>query len=168
MRTFSTSLATVAALVSLATAASPYHNDPNPPKPRGTVDAAYGVISRVLGSGASSHFELRLVDGNCAENVEPPCFALADNATSGRLTVIATGASELTAGVGHYLRQHCNMTIGWPRGGGSNVFVPDTWPKVGTSGVVRRRNVPWSYMMNVCTHSYSLPWCEFECCCHTD
>jgi hypothetical protein len=41
----------------------------------------------------------------------------------------------------------------WKRGGGSNLFLPQTWPKVGGT-VVRTRNAPWSYIMNVCTHSY--------------
>ena len=38
-------------------------------------------------------------------------------------------------------------------GGGSNVFVPSIWPAVGGT-IARRRNTPWSYIMNVCTHSY--------------
>ena len=49
------------------------------------------------------------------------------------------------------------MVIGWPRGGGSNLFIPKVWPKVGKP-VSIRRNTPWSYIMNVCTHSYSLVW----------
>ena len=51
---------------------------------------------------------------------------------------------------GHYMREYCNMTIGWPRGGGSNVWVPTSWPKIGTTPVSLKRNTPWSYMMNVC------------------
>ena len=42
-------------------------------------------------------------------------------------------------------------------GGGSNLFIPGTWPKVGKA-ISIKRNTPWSYMMNVCTHSYSLVW----------
>ena len=87
--------AAAASSACVATAASPYHNDPNPPKPRGTVEAAQAVISRVLGDSASSHFELRLVDGDCAENVEPPCFVLSDNSTSGGLTITATGGHQI-------------------------------------------------------------------------
>jgi hypothetical protein len=50
------------------------------------------------------------------------CFTLSD---SGAQTAIAgTSAAELTAGIGHYFRELCNMTFGWPRGGGSNVFTP--------------------------------------------
>jgi hypothetical protein len=46
---------------------------------------------------------------------------------------------------------------GWVRGGGSNFFTPQPWPKVG-SVVERSRSVPWLYAMNVCTHSYTLVW----------
>ena len=49
------------------------------------------------------------------------------------------------------------MTIGWRRGGGSRLFVPSPWPAVGNP-VRRCRSVPHSYIMNVCTHSYSLVW----------
>lgn len=78
------------------------------------------------------------------------------------------------------------MTIGWKRGGGSNIFIPKTWPKVGST-ISKRRVVPFSYAMvrkfavlpgsrpprelhptdslpeqNVCTHSYSLAWYSWE------
>jgi len=55
------------------------------------------------------------------------------------------------------LREVCNMTFGWPRGGGSNVAIPNPWPCVGQP-ITRKRVAPWSYIMNVCTHSYSLVW----------
>jgi len=75
--------------------------------------------------------------------------------------VTGTTASELTGGVGIYLREHCGMTVGWVRGGGSHVFVPETWPKVGTP-VSRARSVPWSHVTQVCTHSYTLVWHGWE------
>jgi hypothetical protein len=40
--------------------------------------------------------------------------------------------------------------------------MPKTWPTVGTTPVLKERNVPWSYIMNVCTHSYSLAWYSFD------
>jgi hypothetical protein len=46
------------------------------------------------------------------------------DAADGQVSVRGTTASELTAAIGYYLRNYCNMTIGWPRGGGSNVFLP--------------------------------------------
>jgi hypothetical protein len=50
---------------------------------------------------------------------------------------------------------------GWPRGGGSRLATPSPWPSLGPT-VTRARIVPWSYIMNVCTHSYSLVWYSWQ------
>ena len=88
------------------------------------------------------------------------CFTIAD-LPDGKTRVTGTTASELTGGVGVYLREHCGMTVGWVRGGGTHVFVPEAWPKVGTR-VSRARSVPWSHVTQVCTHSYTLVWHGWE------
>ena len=54
------------------------------------------------------------------------------------------------------------MTIGWPRGGGSNIFIPEKWPAIGADPITKRRIAPWSYIMNVCTHSYSLAFYDWN------
>ena len=83
-----------------------------------------------------------------------------DDAPNGGISITAGDVSVLTAGVGHYLRDRANLTIGWPRGGGSRVEMPDSWPTMASSGGAgtRCRRAPYSYFMNVCTHSYSLVW----------
>jgi alpha-N-acetylglucosaminidase len=124
-----------------------------PHAPRGDVDAVVALAERVL-PGSSSHFMLSITDGDCA-GIKAPCFSISDSGN--KTTIMGSGANELSAGVGYYWREHCNMTIGWTRGGGSNVFTPKEWPKVGAV-VSRKRAVPWSYFMNVCTQSYSLVW----------
>eukprot|EP00943_MAST-04B_sp_MAST-4B-sp1_P005917 g5917.t1 len=53
------------------------------------------------------------------------------------------------------------MTIGWPRGGGSRIYIPKEWPLV-TTKLTMKRNAEFSYMMNVCTHSYSLVWYSWK------
>ena len=146
---------------------------PQPQPLSGDVAAVRALIDRLLPPSsaiqstpaASDHFDLQLLgsDGECAPNVASPCFSLADtsdrdNGGSSRIQIKGTRASELTAGLGFYLRHYCNMTIGWPRGGGSNVFVPDEWPSIGPAPLVKQRNSAFSYLMNVCTHSYSLVW----------
>ena len=70
--------------------------------------------------------------------------------TTSKIKIAGTTVSELTAGVGYYLRQYCNMTIGWKRGGGSNIFIPKEWPAISET-ITMKRNAPYSYMMNVCT-----------------
>jgi alpha-N-acetylglucosaminidase len=139
-----------AEVVARMTPAEPYVN-------LGTTDAVGELLDRVL-PGSRAHFTLELAQ--TCPGAEAPCYALSDDGD--QLKVTATGAAELAAGIGFYLREHCNMVIGWPRGGGSNVFIPSVWPKIGSAPVLGKRNTPWSYMMNVCTHSYSLVWYSWK------
>lgn len=113
----------------------------------GDVTAAEALLERVLGPGGSDHFVLKLV---ASDPQDPYTFTISDD-SSGKVAITAGSVSELTAGLGIYLREVCGMVIGWPRGGGSRVKVPSTWPKVGQT-ITRRRRVEWSYIMNVCTH----------------
>jgi hypothetical protein len=155
----------LALILGLLGPASSMSRMPAPASPlRGTVAAVRDLLDRVL-PGSNSHFDLMLADScggtgtlSSSKAVAPSsgCYRLAD-APGGRISVVATSASELTAGLGSYFREDCNMTIGWPRGGGSNIFIPSAWPAVGARRA-RTRIAPWSYFMNVCTHSYSLVW----------
>jgi Alpha-N-acetylglucosaminidase (NAGLU) tim-barrel domain/Alpha-N-acetylglucosaminidase (NAGLU) N-terminal domain len=98
-------------------------------------------------------------------------------ASSNGIQIVITGTSlsELTAGLGFYFKEYCNFTLEWSTGGragGSHIEMPpmDRWPVPlsATGGdydrsvtVHRDRIVPWSYLMNVCTHSYSLVWYDW-------
>lgn len=130
---------------------------PAPPKLlKGDLDAVYDLLDRQL-PGQRGHFHFSFVES--CPGAEAPCYHLA--ASGGDVAIAASGANELSAGLGHYLRDNCNMTIGWPRGGGSNVFVPAKgWPEF--EATTQARIVPWSYAMNVCTHSYSLVWYDWK------
>jgi Alpha-N-acetylglucosaminidase (NAGLU) N-terminal domain len=120
------------------------------PRPQllGEVSAVYDLIDRVLGSAtisnstAASHpFHLQLVHRN-----ESDLFFQLEDSVDGLIRITGTTANELSAGVGWYLRHYCNMTIGWPRGGGSHITIPQQWPKIGTV-VQKKRQLPWSYLM---------------------
>lgn len=126
-----------------------------PPVLSGEVEAVTALLQRKL-PGSSSQFLLQVSPDACGTAT---CFRIAD-APGGRISVAGTSASELSAGVGHYLREHCNMTMGWRRGGGSRFVAPSPggWPRVGSSGVVVRRTGQWSFAENVCTASYTLAW----------
>ena len=128
---------------------------PPPLPPVGDVAAAYALLERVL-PGASPSFAFSL-DASCPGVGR--CFTLSD-APAG-VAIAASSVSELTAGLGVYLREYCNMTLGWPRGGASNVFMPAAWPRV-DARVTQSRATPFSYMQNVCTHSYSLVWYSWQ------
>jgi hypothetical protein len=141
---------------------------PNEPLPIGSVDAVNALLERVI-PGSSAHFSLSLV-GSCPGATSPNCYTLSDRSTSVdgstvvTVDVAGTSASSLTAGIGEYFRESLNLTFGWPRGGGNFIASPSTWPQIG-SPVTKSRVVPYSYIMNVCTHSYSLwtyTWPEWE------
>ena len=95
-----------------------------PPVLAGEVAAVAALLQRKL--PGSNQFLLKISPDACGAAT---CFRLAD-APGGRTSVTGTSASELSAGVGHYLREHCNMTMGWRRGGGSRFSAPSPggWP----------------------------------------
>ena len=128
-----------------------------------SVASALALIERLL-PGGSAHFQLSL-----SPSSQRACFSITDETaetstgtgTGNRIAISASDVSTLSAGVGVYLRERCNMTIGWARGGGSSgIQVPKRWPTMAFSGgdVTRCRLVDHLYFMNVCTHSYSLVW----------
>ena len=144
-------VAATAAVIEAATGTGPGF------PPEGDVEAVYGIVERLFGPEALNNFTFskssvpgcELPDStseNCANVV----------ASNGKVAIVGSGANEISAGLGFYLRDVCNLTIGWPRGGGSDVHIPPGgWPEAMFS---RERVVPWSYGMNVCTHSYSFVW----------
>ena len=110
----------------------------------GNVAAVYDMIGRVL-NGAPHPFKLYLLEGQDDDFY----FQLQDHIGThkDRILVTATTASDLSAGVGWYLRHYANLTYGWPRGGGTRIFLPPEWPKIGPTLVRKKRQVPWSYLM---------------------
>lgn len=126
----------------------------NTPRNVGSVDAVYSLIDRTL-PGSRAHFKLS-ISQSLTDDGEFS-VTLADTSDE-KVAIVGSSASELSYGVGFYFREICNMTIGWKRGGGSRIFMPRQWPTIGSKPITKTRLVPWSYMMNVCTHSYSLVW----------
>ena len=130
-----------------------------PPHLTGSTAAVEALLERVL-PGSAAHFELSLEPRCPGIAAGKACFTLADGA-DGRTRVTGTTASELTGAIGIYLREYCQMTVGWARGGGSRVFMPSSWPRVGAP-VSRARSVAWSHVTQVCTHSYTLVWHDWD------
>ncbi len=112
----------------------------------------FSLLERLY-PGATPFFTFSL---NASCPTSAACFTIADG-PGGTISVSGTATGELTAGLGHYLREFVNATIGWPRGGGVRLPRPAAWPRVGAP-VARSRVAPWSFAMNVCTHSYTLVW----------
>lgn len=124
---------------------------PLPPAGAGA-PAVFSLLERLY-PGATPFFTFSL---NASCPTSAACFTIADG-PGGTISVSGTATGELTAGLGHYLREFVNATIGWPRGGGVRLPRPAAWPRVGAP-VARSRVAPWSFAMNVCTHSYTLVW----------
>lgn len=177
----------LAAFSATATTAS---LDPLPPI-RGNVSTVIGVIERTLPGASNHFVleidpALQCSNTSSKNANRDRCFRMEQDVDSGdeRIRIRGTTASELSAAVGVYFREACNFTIGWKRGGSTYVFQPSAWPPlsdlrdavvgdatrgvggVGSSGgrvvsVLRSRIAPFSYIMNVCTHSYSLVWYDW-------
>ena len=113
----------------------------------GNVSAVTALLERVL-PGSSGHFELSISPTCPGVPNGKACFTISDSSSGTKTVVTGTSASELTAALGFYLREFCQMTFGWVRGGGSRVFMPSPWPRVG-SPVSRARSVPYSHVTQV-------------------
>ena len=130
-----------------------------PPHLVGTAPAVEALLERVL-PGSASHFAFT-ISRNATHATNRNSFELSDTA-DGKTAIRGTTASELTAGLGFYLRELCNITVGWTRGGGSRVVKPAVWPTIGPTPIVRSRSVPYSHVTQVCTHSYTLAWHDWS------
>jgi hypothetical protein len=133
-----------------------------PPHLIGNVSAVYALLERVL-PGSSDHFTLSLSPVCAGVPSGKNCFTLAD--AGNKTAITGTTASELTGGLGVYLREYCGLTVGWVRGGGTNVYLPSPWPNIlnGKESIVSRaRSVPYSHVTQVCTHSYTLVWQDWQ------
>ena len=117
------------------------------------------MISRVLGPEFVPAFELSVEPTLCDVGAPHGCFALRPG--SGATTsvqVAGSSVSELTAGVGHYLRTVCNASLSWQGTGGNRVDqLRLPLPSPPTELRVRRAD-RWSYYQNVCTPSFSFVW----------
>ena len=109
----------------------------------GSVPVVSALLERLLPPGSTTRFQLAIASSCPHVPIGRTCFTLADG--GGETTkVTGTSASELTGEIGAYLREYCNMTIGWRRGGGSHIFTPSPWPKIGAVSVSRARSFPYS------------------------
>ena len=124
------------------------------------VQPALDLVSRNFGPGAAKALNLT-IDADlttCAS----PCFSVTQAESNAVVSIVASAMSELTYGIGYYTRFSCGLTVGWEHGGGSHVVAD--WSRGGCHGpkvlkpVTMERAVPYTYLDNVCTHSYSYAW----------
>jgi alpha-N-acetylglucosaminidase len=117
------------------------------------------MVERTLGAPAAGTFHLSIDNGTgCSA-----CFTV--ESTGGTVAVSGSTASELSYGVGWYLKRYVNMSFAWQRAGGFQVRLPAgepsaqgriAWPEMTKTTVTKAK--PWTYYENVCTESYSMWW----------
>jgi len=125
--------------------------------PLGNEDALQDLVARVLPKNVQLTVSISVNDECQPQSESDSCFQVTTVSPT-ELRVTGTTANDAAAGLGFYLRSACNVTIGWPRGGGSDfssLLALRSWPDV---SLKKNRLAAWSYMMNVCTQSYSLAW----------
>ena len=123
------------------------------------VQPAIDLIARNFGPAAVK--SLNLTINMNLSSCSSPCFSVTQEKSNGVVSIVASAMSELTYGVGYYTRFSCGLTVGWAHGGGSHVT---GWSSGGCHGpkvlqpITMERAVPYTYLDNVCTHSYSYAW----------
>lgn len=133
------------------------HNDIYSNKIDKQIDAARGVINRVVGTNNGNKFLLELLpveDGFDCFEIEP----------SGRIDqVIIRGTSgvAICTGFNYYLKKYCNSMFSIK---GCNINLPEILP---TDFIKIRRKSPikYRYMFNYCTFGYSTAfwgWTDWE------
>ena len=55
----------------------------------------------------------------------------------------------------------CNVSVLYGHQTIAMAAIPSTWPSIPTT-VTMQSPVQWQYYMNVCTHSYSAAWWDWE------
>mmetsp|Transcript_3055 Transcript_3055/g.4692 ORF Transcript_3055/g.4692 Transcript_3055/m.4692 type:complete len:989 (-) Transcript_3055:215-3181(-) len=148
----------------------------------GSVEAVYGVLSRVLKRDAKLLFDLKFTD-RCGEKHRDQesgrselCFEILNgtapvsgDATEAnlhhRIRIRATSGPDLAYGCAHYLRQRAHLSFSWNRTGGNIIgssLLADWPPHVPEDLEVRYRRVDISYFMNVVTFSYTFAFYGFR------
>lgn len=114
-------------------------------------EAVLGLARRVVGPAAGS---IRLA------GLEGPARRYEYEATGGVLAIAATDAVSASVALHHYLRERCELAVGWdtvlPLGVTS---LPDSPPRQGSARVQE------GYYLNFCTFSYTMPywdWTDWE------
>jgi alpha-N-acetylglucosaminidase len=132
----------------------------------GTVSAANGVLRRVLGKSATSHFHLSLVPRSQAHIIVPgPKKSTKDSfvywASGGEVWINGTSGVALASGAYHYLKNSVNCQMTWGENQtGNQMSLPYVLPDSTLVNITT--SVPWRYAWNVCTFQYSAVWWDWK------
>ena len=129
--------------------------DTSPPLPADGVDAARGLLTRLLPGHADS-FELTALDPSSCKGKTAKCFGYSAS-PGGKVSIRGTSGVELSMAINHYLKYVANVSVSWEQTGGNQLSLPpDLPPPPATVHVERSTDI--HYYANVCTFSYSFVW----------
>jgi len=122
-----------------------------------TLEAAQSIISRITPS-LSSNFTLSLSPPPSNSNKDYYEITTIDTYT---IKIEANDGVSLASGYNHYLQNYLNSSISWTGDNLDSVVELESMPPVDDQGIHKSRFLPWSYYLNVCTHSYSTVWWDW-------
>ena len=114
------------------------------------VKEAGDLAARVLDGPGVKLLEFRKAEA------ETDFFRIASD--GGRLVITGNDANSMATGLGYYLRNYCNINIGWMDRGKARLEAP--LPVVDTP-VESVAKVPNRFFLNYCTYGYTLPWWQW-------
>lgn len=134
-----------------------------PPCDQAQVSAAQALIDRVLGGASAASFALSCAKSKSSTSIESsaPSFVLHASPAGGPIRISGSSGVALASGFHWYLKHSCNASVLYGHQSIANAAIPATWPSIPTT-VTMQSPVQWQYYMNVCTHSYSAAWWDWE------
>ena len=113
------------------------------------IRAAKALASRILTDAGRVEFRKEACDTDCYR-IET---------TARKVVIIGNNANSMAAGLNDYLKNHCNISIGWMDR--EKATLPKTLPAV-SGGKEARARVPQRFFLNYCTYGYTMPWWHWK------
>lgn len=77
----------------------------------------------------------------------------------GKLLILGNNANSMAAGLNHYLKNYCGVTVSWYAT--DRVQCPETMPELKEPVRVEARTAD-RFFLNYCTFGYTMPWWKWE------
>lgn len=124
--------------------------------------AVRGLLSRRLPAEAASQFDIELLPVLSSASSPADVFEIANGAVPGRILVRGSSGTAIAAGINHYLKYYCNVSISWETLSSPPPRVPLPLPHLAQSPLRIETQMRLRYYMNVCTHQYSHGWYQWD------
>lgn len=133
--------------------------------PEVQVQAVQGLIGRLLGASYVPLFQLSILPSPYASSSTDHDYYTLSTRTVGGVTQVQIQGSSgvaLASGLHWYLKYSCNCSVSWGvAGSGNNLALPSRLPAL-SKPLAMQSPVKYRYYLNVCTHSYSSVWWQWD------